>query len=307
MLNSTLNHKLPDWHPVMLDNQQRWMNFLDKLEDKMQALCEAAIPELQQIHKDDPDIYKRAYGKLLAGVQGQLHHIMEKIRDVEEEKIHGFIAAHDADTGRSSLDWVRLQDILLAYRHACLERRQAFELVYQDWQRQLVQTGQRDLEAEYQQILDEYAQIKDRFTCQQCGGPIAISKIYFLTTYLTCSHCQTKNTFEPSAQARRLEDLGRSLAEQRTKHLLEAYQEAQQEERRLYFQMHENRLQRAEHYQELNRQLEQARKQVMAQAASQYEIYLRAMFDEWNSIVPDLKPQNEKFYHRLLNDFRKSI
>lgn len=305
--------RMPSWHGQMLENQQRWMVFLGKLEAKMQELCEAAIPELRQVYQEDADLYKRAHGQMLAGVRGQLNVMLQKVHDVAEEKIHGFLDEHDDDAGDSGLDSFAIHDLLFEFRNTCLERERAFEARYHAWCEQLEHTAQRDLEGEYQQILNEYAAIKDRFTCQQCGGPISIEKIYFLSTYLTCPHCQTRNTFEPSSQARRLEDLGRSLAEQRAAPLLLAYQTEQQRERDLYFQIHELQLRLDDDAPTYKAdaakiaELEQARRDAIARAPALYETYLRAMFDEWHQIVPDLREQNEKFYQRLLEDFRRSL
>jgi hypothetical protein len=58
----------------------------------------------------------------------------------------------------------------------------------------------------------------------------------------------------------------RALAERRTAHLLKAYESGTPKDSALYRQ------------------------------------YLRAMFDEWNSIVPDIAEENEKFHERLLKD-----
>jgi len=35
-----------------------------------------------------------------------------------------------------------------------------------------------------------------------------------------------------------------------------------------------------------------------------YQHYLRAMFDEWNKINPDMEQEHEKFYTRLLNEYK---
>lgn len=298
---------LPDWHTEMQETQQRWQIFLVKLEEKMQELCEAAIPELQQSAREDSDPYKRTHGRMLAGVKGQLSHMRDKARTVHEEKIDGFFDAYSDDANPV------FSRLLYEFRNECREQERQFEEKYWAWMNRLDQTGERDLELDYQHILAEYAAIKDSFACRQCGSPISIEKIYFLTSYLPCPHCQTSNTFEPSTQARQLEALGRSLAEQRTAHLLAAYEAEKHKERTLYQQIHENRLranddastqkQRAA----LLAELEQARRDAIARAPALYEIWLRAMFDEWNSIVPDLSEHNERFYQRMLGDFRNSL
>lgn len=84
---------------------------------------------------------------------------------------------------------------------------------------------------------------------------------------MTCAYCGTQNTFLPSTGAQLVLHRARSLAEQRTAHLLKIYESSDPKQPALYRQ------------------------------------YLRAMFDEWNKIVPDMAAENEKFYHRLLKDY----
>ena len=90
--------------------------------------------------------------------------------------------------------------------------------------------------------------------------------MFFIATYMTCPYCQTQNTFLPSTGAQLVLHQARSLAELRTAHLQKAYEDGYPKDPLLYKQ------------------------------------YLRAMFDEWNKIVPDMAAENEKFYLRLLKD-----
>jgi RNA polymerase-binding transcription factor DksA len=292
----------------MNDNQSRWFVFLEKLETRMEELCIAAIPELQRAHAEDADVYKRSFGMMLAGVKGQLNSIREKAREVSEDKVGNFFSLHSSDMSPGDSG----RNLLYAFRTACYDREREFEQKHGEWMQQLDQTASRDPEAEYRSIQDEYAALQDRFQCRQCGATIPIRKMFFITTYLACSHCQAQNTFEPSTQARRLEALGRELAEARTAHLLEASNAEKQRHHDLYTMIHENRVRSADSAhqararEEQNAVWQQERQQAAVKSREMYEIYLRAMFDEWNKVVPDLAEYNEKFYQRMLSDFRRS-
>lgn len=300
---------LPQWQTQAQENKERIFIFLDKLEAKMKELCDAAIPELIETHKSDEDIYKRTYGRLVAGINGQLENIRKKAYDTYEEKINGFYQDIREEVSVLSPHYA----LLSSFRDDCSTRyHKQFEEKYQYWTKKVAETNYEDLEINYQRILDEYERIKNTFHCQQCGGNIAIEKIFFVTTYLTCPHCQTQNTFAPSTEAAGLEGLGRSLAEQRTAHLLKAYEDEKQKERDLYHERHTLSLTKinqkdkkeVERIDAALESLTQKRDEAIRNAPPLYEKYLRAMFDEWNKIVPDLALQNEKFYDRLLADFR---
>lgn len=301
--------EIPEWAAQCTENQERIFIFLDKLEIKMQELCEAAIPELLAVFKTDNDM-KRGFYLLQSGIEGQLTNIRKKATDVFNEKV---LELYD-ELNISIMS--PHHDIIYQFRQQCSKRyNQQFNDAYQYWHNKIQDTAKEtDLEEQYQQIITEYESIKDKFKCKQCGGALSIHKIFFISTYITCPQCQTQNTFEPSTQAKNLEHLGKKLAEQRTEHLLLAYQIANQKERDLWQQKHEMRLKginygnkKAEAENKiLLDNLELQRLQAINDAPPFYEIYLRAMFNEWNILVPDLAEQNDKFYLRQLEDFRKS-
>jgi len=76
--------------------------------------------------------------------------------------------------------------------------------------------------------------VRDKFNCKQCGGQLTIPRLFFIATYVTCPYCQTQNTFTPSTGAQMVLQRARSLAEQRTAHLLKRYQESKPQNKTLY-------------------------------------------------------------------------
>lgn len=287
----------------MQETKERFFVFIGKLEEKLKEFAEASIAELEALNKTDPDEFKRGYHRMKSAVLGQLDSIRKKATDVKEEKIDRFASYDDHHT---STAYYQL-------RTECYERYEQLEKLHSHYREQVQNTDAEDFEVKYQKILNEYEAIKDKFRCVQCGSPITIEKIYFTTTYITCLACQTRNTFEPSSQAKMLEHIGRSLAEQRTAHLLKEHDAIPEKTQDLYLQGHHLELsliherdkkviaQKTQEIQELQKQ----KQELESKRPGLYQAYLRAMFDEWNKINPALAEEHEKFYTRLLNDYKQ--
>ncbi|MEC5145614.1 hypothetical protein [Chitinophaga sp. 212800010-3] len=289
----------------MRDTQQRFVTFVDKLKARLEEFGEASISELQEMNNNDDDAYKQAYHRMKSAVLGQVESIRKKAHDVMEEKIINYeYPRHDA----------ALSKLFYDMRSVCYDRYNDLDELVQRYRESIDATFSEDLEAQYQYILDEYERIKDKFLCTQCGGGLTIDKVYFTTTYITCPFCGTRNTFEPSSQAKSLEHLGRSLAEKRTDHLLKAYQNNARLEQEMFQQKHKLELDAAF---ERNSHEKSKLAVALTDAIQQwenagrdtiklYENYLRAMFDEWNKINPALTAEHERFYQRMLQDYHES-
>lgn len=243
----------------MTELETRWNTFLGKLEEKANDLIEGLRTEGKTLWLDKADGYHQTYYRFRSGIQGQLRSIYTKARETYEAQIqpHG----HHLST------------------------------VYHEWEERIREKEEHavkeaeteDLELKFQEILAEHAAIKDKFSCIQCGGKLFLDKIYFITTYIRCEHCQTQNTFEPSTMARSLEALSKPLAEQRCQHLYNEYQQ---------HVLHP-------------RSDDPQRRAKKETEVAYYQKYLRGVFDEMHKIVPDLQVQNEKFYERLMEEYRR--
>lgn len=297
---------LPEWYAELQESQQRWFTFLEKLEAKMEEFAAAAIPELKEILQSDDDLYKRTFHRVYSGVNGQLSNIREKARDTYDEKILDVYQNYNSQISVLS----RHHNLVSDFRTACSDRYYDFDNQYEYWRKQIEKTQERDLEIEYQKILDEFDAIKNKFSCTQCGGSIEIEKIFLIETYISCPYCKTQNTFAPSTQGRNLQNIARGLAEQRTAHLYEAFETEDKKERELYHQRHELSLSKIHESDKkvLNEiqakmdDLEEQRQFVIKNAPKLYQVYLRAMYDEWNKITPDLKEHNEKMYQNQIHN-----
>ncbi len=285
----------------MQETKERFFVFVNKLIEKVKEFAEASLPELIELNTTDTYDYKREYLRVKSAVLGQLDNILQKARHVQEDKITNFSNVDGSINSVTSY---------YAFRTECYNKFNELDELCRFYREKIEATYSEDFEAKYQKILNEYELIKDKFNCSQCGSQIYIDKIYFTTTYLTCASCSTRNTFEPSTQAKQLAHLGRSVAEQRTKYLLQEYEEIPTKSQSLYLQRHQLKLSII-HEKDKNiialkeqqmRDLEQERISLENKAPRLYKQYLRVMFDEWNKITPDLTAEHEKFYNRLLQE-----
>lgn len=279
--------------------QERFFTFLSKLEDRLKEFAEASVPELESLRKSDPDEFNRAYHRMKSGVLGQLDSVRNKAADVKEEKIDRFDLP-----GLSGFS---------SFRSVCYDRYAQFEKIYNHYRAMVEDTDVEDFEIKYQRILDEYETSKDKFRCMQCGSPVVIGQLYFTTTYITCPSCQTRNTYDPGTNAKMLEHVGRSLAEQRTRHLLKEHDSIGNRTHDLYLQAHQLELSLIHEKdnkvidakKKVIESLHQQKKELEERRPLLYTTYLRAMFDEWNKINPALADEHEKFHTRLVNDYKQ--
>lgn len=285
--------------------ETRWFGFLTKMEVRMQELSEASIPELEDLFRNDDDQFKRTYGRMLSGIIGQLNSIEEKVREVEEINVRKPL--YKIEDKVEDLDDNELNRFTQKLTDRCRVRNEEFEKKLEAWTQKVKDTAHEDFEIKYQAILDEYNEIKDKFCCKQCSSPIPINRVLFIITHLTCPACQTQNTFVPSSRASELDHVGLCLAEQRTKHILTAHEQEKERERELYYQMHDLEIEKIGY--EISKEkvkvaeldtkiatLETLRKASVARAPELYKEYLKAKFEHWKELVPDLAEQNQRIY-----------
>jgi RNA polymerase-binding transcription factor DksA len=292
--SSKKKYEAPEWLAEMNETKERFFTFLGKLEEKMDELGNASVPELKAaMNEDTEDVYNRAYGRMLSGVKGQFENIREKASNVKDDKIEDFHAQYRDDIEfdnpyRKSLD---------EFRTECRERYNVFDKKFEDWREALDETSVVDMEVEYKKILNDFDKVKDKFSCKQCGAKILIEKIFTRDVYVTCNSCQTQNTFQPSSTARGLEHVAGQLALQRAGDAYNAYDYSRKLERDLYHQRHELSLSRiGENDQKLLAEieskmanLEQKRQDAIASEPVLYEKFILKKYEEWIKIVPDDK------------------
>ena len=301
-----ISKNLPEWIGEMQENETRWIAFLEKLKVRMNELGEASIPELEASFAESGDDYTSPYHKMLQAINGQFNSMKGKAEDVKEEKIECFYDNHKWEVEHGTKE----REMLDEFRTNNYKHFESFEEYYDLWIEKIEATKiEIDPEEKYQNIFNIYEGLKNKFNCSQCGSKLKIEKIYFLSTYIQCKHCQTQNTFDPGSDVKELEWVTRSVAEKRTQYMLDEKAALEQRDQDLYEETHNLKLDitfekdksKIEQGNKRISELEQEKQRCSLKAKEIYPKYLRAMFDEWHKLMPDMKDKNENVYQSLLD------
>lgn len=292
-----------EWLPHVQENQQRFFDFLDKIETRMQELTDAAIPELTEMRNSHEESFKMDFHRMKSGIDGQLESIRKKVYDVHDDKILDLY--NTIKHNQSPKDNER--NILDEFRTTCRNRYNQFEEKFRTCSNAVDATDYEDYEIAYQKVIDEFTAIKDKFDCKQCGNPISIDQIFFIHVHLTCSACQTQNTFEPSTQAQMVQHFAQNLAHQRATDLYEKYKTESEKERFYYHEIHPLKLSlnfEKDSHIKANTEakiadLESKRQQSIINTPVFHKDYLLKKYAEWKKIMPHMETHLET---RLQND-----
>ncbi|MGO1243968.1 hypothetical protein [Sphingobacterium sp. JB170] len=235
----------------------RFQVFLAKLDERAQEIVKDVEESAQIIADADTDPYKRSFLQFKSAILAQFTQIIQKASATYQTKVI------PAARGMEMLeiapfygDWnARMVDTMQKLFHGVLER---------------------DLEKEYAQAMDEYNSAVHTFSCMQCGAKLEIDKFYFQSSYITCTYCQTQNTFNPGTKARMIEHIVQPLARARCRESYQLYKEKK----------------------ELTSKKD---------AKKEFHAYLDALIDEMNAILPGMSQQHENYRTRMLADFENEI
>lgn len=265
----------------------RWRTFLDRLEERVIEVIEVAKPEARELFENDTDAGKRNYYRFKDALLGQIKGVNRKA-----EKIYNEYIEHEKYVPEEYFDMDDtdiISDLQLEATESC-ERNDTY---FSKWERRLLRIEERfekfveaqDYEALYKDILAEMEGLRDKFSCRQCGGPIALEKLYYISTYVPCPHCQTQNTFDPSTKVVQLQGIACSLAEQRCTAQKKEYKAA------VYDGPQDDR--------------SPERAAAIEREREAYRKFQRAVTDEVNKILPELKAENEKIFDNLIETYNK--
>ncbi|PSL32033.1 hypothetical protein [Chitinophaga ginsengisoli] len=283
--------------------------FLAKLNERVDALLSGFIEEAPSVMAED-DRFGQAYYRFSSAMKGQAGSMREKLREVLEKQIEPVYSRYSDTLSAGSEGY----SILHEWRHRCARKAD-------EWEEQLQhrvdeateQVERKDYEPVFAQMMNDYWQQCQLINCRQCGANLNIKQVYYYSAYVACSHCQTQNIFEPGTIARDIEHTARKLAEQRSKHFMDAHERRKREERSLYQQMHElqltlsmeERVKRSGPKYEQLLSLESKRLQAESEAPELLDRYYRNIFDELTKLLPDLEEHHEKFFKSLQANYQR--
>lgn len=158
---------------------QRWDTFLKKIEERFnESLSHAEEACVSQLEETDFDYY--TVFRSWQGMKAQIHVLIQKIDDTW----HGKVEPEMRELGDFWTDE--------SYKSSALNDKLIVKL--DDFQRTL--EGKLSLMF-YDHVM---LQTEKHINCSQCNAQLAINKSIFRSQYITCSFCNTVNTFEPTTQ-----------------------------------------------------------------------------------------------------------
>ena len=289
--------------------ENRLDTFLAKLNERVDALLSGFIEEAPSVMAED-DRFGQAYYRFSSAMKGQAGSMREKLREVLEKQIEPVYSRYSDTLSAGSEGY----SILYEWRHRCARKADEWEEELQHRVDEATeQVERKDYEPVFAQMMNDYWQQCQPINCRQCGANLSIKQVYYYSAYVACSHCQTQNIFEPGTIARDIEHTARKLAEQRSKHFIDAHEQRKREERSLYQQMHElqltlsaeERMKRSGPKYEQLLSLESKRVQAENEAPELLDKYYRNIFDELNKLLPDLEEHHEKFFKSLQANYQR--
>lgn len=147
---SSSHSQSSEWLPQIQENQQRFFDFLDKLEIKMQELSDAAIPELTEMRNSTEESFKMDFHRMKSVIDGQLENIRKKVYDVHDEKILDLYNEIKQDFSPKDKD----RNVLDTFRNECRSRYNLFEEKFQKASNAVNATDYEDYEIAYQPEFD---------------------------------------------------------------------------------------------------------------------------------------------------------
>jgi hypothetical protein len=275
---------------VLDETVRRWRAFSQKIRDTADALHAQGLEEALRLRAEAKSDNDNASYLFWNGIGGQVNALRSKAQTTFEQQVE---PAFHAKASRYN-DTLRRNELHEAARdlfYQLRDERNALDehLLAKACTNVSDMAANDDLEGRYLRIVQAFAASKDKFFCLNCGGQITIEKIFFIATYVSCPYCRTQNTFQPSDEARSLPGLAERIADQRAEPMrLEWVKAAQQvpiwkaETAALW-------------------------RQKLQCEVDAHTAYIHAKFDVIDSIVPDLKPQNDLVRQARISDRRKSL
>jgi len=289
--------------------ENRLHTFLAKLDERLDMLLAGFVEEAPAIMKED-DRFGQAYYRFSSAMKGQAGNMREKVHEVINNQIAPVFSLY-TDTLSAGTDGYRM---VYDWRNRCADKALQWEEEMQRRVDEAVELVERkDYEPIFREMMNTYRLQCRSVNCKQCGASLNIQQVYYYSAYVACGFCQSQNIFEPGTSARDLEQIARKLAEQRSRHFLDAHEQRKREEQDLYMQMHELQL-KLSHQERAAKSgptysqllaLNAKRIQAENEAPELLDKYYRSIFDELTILLPDLKEHHDKFFSSLQANYQR--
>ncbi len=275
----------------MLDETvQRWRGFAAKIKARADELHAQGWEETRRLQAQARSTNDNEAYIFWSGIAGQIGSLRDKLNATFEKSVEGVF---EEKVGIYRPTWGRYDFEGPAQALLNELRRERNELdaylLDKGSTRPSEAHAAEDAEAAYQQLQQAHERTQDRFTCCSCGAQLHVARVFCMATYVDCSYCQAKNTFQPSDAARALPSVAENLAEGRVRALRARWEEAT---RALPVWSADTAV----------RWREQKAHEIAC-----YVDYINAKFDVIDSIVPELKAQNDLVRTSRIQEMRNTL
>ncbi len=268
---------------------QRWRTFAAKIRQRADELYDQGFVEALRLRQSAPNHSDNAHYLFWSGIKGQIGLLRDKLGATFEEKVQ---AAFEEKAGtyvdsRGRFDFSAEVDRLLRDLRDEAQALDTYLLHKGSLDLELFESTE-DPELALRQVLEEFAALRDRFACSQCGAPLTIERPFFIATYVDCGHCRSKSTFYPSDAAYALPVTVEQVAERRVQGLRQSWQD------------------RARVQPIWSATTSDAWHAHKREVVDLHTAYINAKFDVMDTLLPELKPQNDLVRHSRIKELEKS-
>lgn len=276
-------HALAAERAALDETAQRWRDFARKIQERADLLYTQGMAETLRLKQTRLTVADNEAYLFWSGVCGQIRSLRDKLASVFEDSVAPVFREPSSRAG-SATGARALWHALQAERNALDEHLSCRGSVNFD-----AFDDADDPEESYRQLLEAFRATREGFACSNCGAHVTLNEVFFLSTYVDCAYCRTRNTFYPDSAASTLPWLAERLAQRRSQSFHDAWQQAEREvpiwsvDHAAVF--HERR----------------------RRAVALYIAYIHRKHDELDKVVPALKPHNDLIRHSRIEEKRRTL
>jgi hypothetical protein len=269
--------------------QRRWDTFLEKISTRFHELLsqtETLLPNVIELEDFDPTPFSVAW----QGIESQAKDLMSKVQHTWQEQLSPMLEQIKEDGEDDAVNVGRsLDDYYIEYdQYYNLDRQKGRDIENQltrelkNYEVRTFASAARKLQFKASEVLSK------NFLCSQCKAPLELKQNFYRSYYLTCTYCQTVNTFEPGTIARNVEHFAlHALAE-------------------------ENSLAAYFHYLDLENKFREQNSEDSIEVSSEtllkaYKVYAEQYLKTRIEIIPELKNNYEKDLASKVERIRKLV
>jgi hypothetical protein len=274
---------------ILDETVQRWRTFAAKIRERADELYDQGFVEALRLRQNAPNPNDNAHYLFWSGITGQIGLLRDKLRVTFQEKVEAAFE-EKAGTYVSSRDRFEFSAEVDRLRRDLRDEEQALDTYLSHKSSLNLERFESAEEPELMlnQVLQEFAALRDQFACSQCGAPLKIERPFFMATYVDCGHCRTKSTFYPSDAAYALPVTVEKVAEHRVRALKQSWR---------------HKADTLPIWSPATSDVWHAHKR---EVLDLHAAYMNAKFDVMDTLLPELKPQHDLVRHSRIKEMENT-